>query len=102
MISVRLDDSAVDHAARGRYSRVLWDSEVRGFGCRVPPVGHPAFVAYFRTPLGLRRVVEIGRYGALSCEQARGLAKYIIARDGTKAHRGPASHETLARQIRAI
>jgi hypothetical protein len=102
MIQIRLDDSAVDRAARGRHSRVLWDSEVRGFGCRVPPAGHPAFVAYFRTPLGLRRVVEIGRYGSLNCEQARGLAKYIIERDGPAADRGGTAHEALARQIRAI
>lgn len=102
MKRVRLDDLAVTHAERGRHSRVLWDSEVRGFGCRVPPVGHPAFLAYFHTPFGLRRVVEIGRYGSLTCEQARGIARDIIGRNDPNGHRRGLAHESLARQIRAI
>lgn len=102
MTRIRLDDRSVAAAERRRHSRVLWDSELPGFGCRVPPAGNPAFVAYFRTPLGMRRVVTIGRLGNLSCEEARRIARDVMARDGVSNERGPTAHEELSRQIRAI
>jgi len=102
MRRILLDECAVDHAERGRHSRMLWDAEVWGFGCRVPPDGQPAFLAYFRTPHGLRRVVEIGQYGALTCDQARRIAREMIGRNDPAGHRRGSMHETLARQIRAI
>jgi hypothetical protein len=102
MRRLRLDDQVVSFAERGLQSRVLWDEEVWGFGCRVPPSGDPAYVAYFRTSRGSRRVVEIGRYGALTCEQARGIAREVIGRNDPAGHKRGRPHESLARQIRAI
>lgn len=102
MARVKLDDRIIDHAERKRYSHVLWDTEVWGFGCRVPPAGSPQFLAYFHTSRGLRRVAAIGRFGALTTEQARGIARDITGRNNPVAHRRGFEHRAIQRQIRAI
>ncbi|KFL45908.1 putative integrase [Sphingobium sp. ba1] len=54
---------------------VLWDSEIRGFGVRVLPSGLKTFIIQYRNAEGIKRRVNIGRFGVITAEQARDLAK---------------------------
>ena len=102
MTRVKLDDRLIGYADRRLHSHVLWDIEAWGFGCRIPPAGHPEFIAYFHTPQGSRRIAPLGRYGALTTEQARGIARDIIGRNNPAAHQRGSEHRAVQRQIRAI
>src|SRR3546814_16595286 len=60
----------------------LGDRELRGFGLRVEPSGVKTFLAKYRAEGGGRRSPErritIGRYGALTPEEARRQARKIL------------------------
>jgi integrase len=53
----------------------LWDSELRGFGLRAIPSGLKTFILQYRNAEGRSRRIVVGRYGVLTVEQARDLAK---------------------------
>lgn len=61
----------------------LWDSQVSGFGLRVGISGVKTFVIRYRADGGgrnaPRRYVTVGRYGALTVEQARKKAQQLLA-----------------------
>jgi integrase len=61
---------------------VLWDIELKGFGLRVEPSGVKSFIARYRAGAGGRtapkRFVSIGRYGALTPDDARRRAREIL------------------------
>lgn len=59
----------------GEKQFVLWDSEIRGFGVRVLPSGLKTFIIQYRNAEGIKRRVNIGRFGVITAEQARDLAK---------------------------
>ncbi len=66
-------------------SREVWlsDSELKGFGLRVSPSGRKSFSLICRTHSGRQRKFSIGRFGALTVQQARDIAKghlYTLAR----------------------
>tara|TARA_R110000868_G_scaffold179985_1_gene420487 strand:- start:536 stop:811 length:276 start_codon:yes stop_codon:yes gene_type:complete len=51
----------------------IWESELSGFGVRVFPTGRIKFVLQYRHGRTSRRM-SLGQYGALTVDQARGLA----------------------------
>lgn len=51
----------------------VWDSELSGFGIRVFPTGRKQFVLQYRYGRTSRRM-SLGRFGAITPDQARGLA----------------------------
>jgi hypothetical protein len=60
---------------------LIFDSELTGFGVRVTPRGRTFFVQY-RAGAGraaLKRRLSLGQYGALTVEQARGMARGVLA-----------------------
>ncbi|WPL20540.1 tyrosine-type recombinase/integrase [Thiorhodovibrio frisius] len=72
---IKRDIDAARHEAGDPNARVvLWDSELLGFGCRVFPSGAKTFVLSYRTN-GRKRLLTIGRYGTLTVEQARKMAR---------------------------
>src|SRR3546814_9632447 len=75
----------------------LWDSELRGFGLRVEPSGIKTFLAKYRAEGGGRRAPErritIGRYGALTPEEARRPARKILGGAATGADPAARSEE---------
>lgn len=57
---------------------MLWDSELRGFGVRVLPSGLKTFIVQYRNIEGIKRRMNIGRYGVITVDQARDLARIKI------------------------
>jgi hypothetical protein len=77
----RLTKRVVD-AARPESSRYyVWDAELSGFALRVAPSGHKTFVARYRAGGGrsgtLRQTV-LGRYGNITVEEGRTIAKRML------------------------
>jgi len=64
---------ALDPPADGQM--VLWDNEIRGFGVRVLPSGLKTFIAQYRNSEGIKRRINLGRFGVITVDQARDLAK---------------------------
>ncbi|MCB2050180.1 MAG: site-specific integrase [Novosphingobium sp.] len=78
LITKRLLDTTEPKAKRHE----IWDSQIPGFGVRVGPSGSKTFIVRYRADGGGRaapkRFVSIGRFGALTVEQARKRAKEIL------------------------
>jgi integrase len=62
----------------------VWDRELRGFGVQVMPSGLKSFVVQYRLSAGRHRRMVIGRYGLMTVEVARKLAreKLVLASKG--------------------
>ncbi|MCZ6593169.1 MAG: integrase arm-type DNA-binding domain-containing protein, partial [Alphaproteobacteria bacterium] len=56
-----------------------WDSELRGFGVRVKPTGSRSYIVQYRNEYGRSRRHTIGQHGHLATEEARTLAKQLLA-----------------------
>jgi hypothetical protein len=85
----------------------VWDTELVGFGCKVTPAGKKALVLQYRLRgvgrAGTARRMQLGRFGSITVEQARNLARRALvrvadgrdpARDRREAHAAAAN--TLA------
>ena len=57
-----------------------WDSGLKGFGLRQFPSGVKTFVFDYRNGDGRKRRVTVGRFGALTVEEARTLARGLAGR----------------------
>ena len=58
----------------------LWDGELRGFGVRIGSSGQKTFVLQYRTVTGKSRRLKLGRFGVLTVEQARDVARINLGR----------------------
>jgi integrase len=58
----------------------LWDGEIRGFGVRIAPSGLRTFIVQYRNTQGKSRRMKLGRFGVMTVEQARELAKVNLGR----------------------
>ena len=64
----------------GRFA--VWDGELKGFGLRVSATGVKTFIVRYRVGggrTGVERMHTIGRYGPLTAERARELARLALA-----------------------
>jgi integrase len=90
MPTVKLTKREIDtallraRAAPGASKVILWDTELKAFACVIYPPSPPRYpegVATYvvRYRMGRRdRRVKLGRHGAITVEQARGLAKAVF------------------------
>lgn len=77
-ITKRVCDAATVQARRS----TIWDSDLKGFGLRIAPTGTRTFICRYRAGggrAGLARELVIGRYGPLTAEDARDLARKALA-----------------------
>lgn len=58
---------------------IYWDTELKGFGLRIMPSGLKTFVVQYRTVEGIKRRMNLGRFGPLTVEKARDLATLKLA-----------------------
>lgn len=68
----RLTKTLIESADKGQ---VVWDSDIPGFGLRVTPAGARTFVFQFRTGRTEQGRISIGRYPAMTVDEARKIAR---------------------------
>jgi len=73
----------------------IWDTEIRGFGVRVGSTGTKTFVIQYVNVEGRLRRVKIGRFGVITVDQARDLAKIKLG--AVAAGEDPAEEARRAR-----
>lgn len=54
---------------------ILWDSEIKGFTCKITPAGKKSYFLYYRTQDQRQRRPKIGDHTVMACEQARNIAQ---------------------------
>jgi integrase len=75
----RLTKQFVDKVATGKGVRTLfWDDSLKGFGLVVQPSGIKTYLVNYRIGGRLQRQI-IGRHGVLTPDQARELARQVLA-----------------------
>lgn len=72
----KLIKSLIDSSLPKEKDYILWDSEIRGFGCRILPSGKKTYVFHYRAPLTKKSsYIKIGIHGNLTVDEARIKAK---------------------------
>jgi hypothetical protein len=72
----QLTQSAVATAKARDRAFILWNSAVRGFGCKIYPTGRRSFVLRYRLAGSLKLYEPIiGPYGELTVADARNIAR---------------------------
>lgn len=99
MAAIKISKRTVDSIAPTDQAAFFFDTELKGFGLKVMPSGVKTFIVEYRPGAGGRSTVKrrltIGRFGALTPEEARDLAKSALAR--VHAGEDPAADKTKAR-----
>jgi integrase len=75
-LTKRVLDSAKPHPT---YDVFLWDDETPGFGLRIKPSGVRSFILQYRNGGGVSRRMTLGKFGVLSPDEARKMAKLNLA-----------------------
>lgn len=79
---------------------LLWDSEVKGFICKITPKGKRIYFLYYRTHDGRQRKPKIGDHGVMTCEEARVIAQRWL----NKVSQGgdPSAQKSLLKTIPTV
>lgn len=76
MPTTKLTKRAVDALAPPAEKQIVyWDSEIRGFGVRILKSGLRTFILQYRNSEGIKRRINLGRFGIMTVEKARDLAR---------------------------
>jgi integrase len=75
----KLTKRLVEGLVPGNRDVIAWDTELHGFGCKVTPKGRRSYLLYYRTTDGQQRKPALGTHGAVTCEQAREIARTMLA-----------------------
>ena len=76
--TIKLTKRIIDSLISEKDWDVRWDSELAGFGIRLYSGGKKSFVLSYRL-MGQKKLIVIGRYGALTLDEARNIAKIKLA-----------------------
>ena len=68
-----------DLSAPAARELVVWDDDLPGFGVRVKEGGGKSFLVQYRNANGRSRRLTLGRYGVLTPDEARRLARKTLA-----------------------
>jgi len=73
----KLTKRSVEAILPSSKDRILFDSVLPGFGLRISPMGRKSFVVQYRSG-GRTRRISLGRFGTVTCDQARRRAKELL------------------------
>jgi integrase len=77
---MKLTKRALDNAQpHPTHDVFLWDDEAPGFGLRIKPSGVRSFVLQYRNGSGVSRRMTLGKFGVLTPDEARKIAKQNLA-----------------------
>ena len=79
MNKIRLNIENVENEKPTDKERFVWDDKLSGFGLRVMPTGVKSFIIQYRNMSSISRRLTIGKYGVLTPDEARKLAKEKLA-----------------------
>lgn len=97
---VRLTKRVADAAKPGTCDRLLWDTELPGFGLRTKPTGLKSYVLQYRNKRGRSRRVTLGKHGPLTADKARDEARKL--RGEVALGGDPASERTAQKQAETM
>src|SRR5215216_3333848 len=95
MASIKLTKRVADAATVCAKDHELRDTVVPGFLLKVTPACRKIFMLQYRTNAGERRKPAIGRFGELTVEQARTIARDWLA--DVRRGKDPSAEKTAAR-----
>ena len=75
---IKLTERGVEALAPADADRIVWDSELRGFGVRVFPSGTRKFIVQYRNRGGQQRRMVLGSFPIQSTDKARKLARKML------------------------
>lgn len=83
----KLTKTSVEKIQPGNQDKIVWDTDVKGFGVKVTPRGRRSYFVRYRVGggrNGRQRKPTIGTHGVITCDQARDVARRTLAaaRDG--------------------
>jgi integrase len=78
-VRAKLTKRVVEGITPGDRDVIVWDTDLRGFGCKVTPKGRRSYLLYYRTADGQQRKPALGTHGAITSEQAREIARTMLA-----------------------
>ncbi len=98
--NIKLTKRLIDSVSPTDTDQLMFDSEITGFALKVAPSGRKTFILKYRTASGRQRKPTIGRYGDITLEQARKIArdwkaKIIQGGDPSGEKRGKTGGDTL-------
>jgi len=100
MGNTKLTKTVVDAATLRMKEYELRDTVVPGFLLKVTPAGRKVFMLQYRTNAGDRRKPAIGRFGELTVEQARSIARDWLA--DVRRGKDPGAEKTAARAAPSV
>ena len=72
----KLTKKVIDSSLPKQKDYIVWDDEIKGFGCRIFPGGKKTYVFYYRAPVTRKfSYIKIGLHGNLTVDEARIKAK---------------------------
>tara|TARA_R110002110_G_scaffold412881_1_gene639490 strand:- start:3732 stop:4886 length:1155 start_codon:yes stop_codon:yes gene_type:complete len=83
----KLTKTSVEKIEPGNKDKIVWDTEIKGFGIKITPRGRRSYFVRYRVGggrSGRQRKPTIGVHGVVTCDQARDIARRTLAqaRDG--------------------
>ena len=69
-----LTERTIQQQKPGARTRIVWDSRLKGLGCRITPAGSQAFVLRYTDAKGKQRLATLARVGEVSLKEIRELA----------------------------
>ena len=78
---------------KGNAAKIVFDSEITGFGIRVYPSGRKSFLLRYSDKNGRRSTEKLGDYGELTVKQARDKALALRYRVRTGIHEPALAHK---------
>jgi hypothetical protein len=97
MPTLKLTKKAVANANPKGRDYELRDTEVPGFLCKITPLGRKVFMLQYRTLGGERRKPSIGRFGELTVDEARTIARNWMAK--VREGKDPSLEKQKARRL---